>query len=212
MNQESYFTNYWQAVSRLLECSPKQRTSAIRLGTPAAPPIDGVGLIRELMAAMQGTGWREPASVSAGNWAWRTELSDHSLSSPEVALERAVVANGGVANWTYQMPTASGLHGPRSDKRRSIDLVQRRSADHYVFVELKVNSDQPLYAAFEILGYGLAYLHAQRNGQRGSGLHDVMTAKRIDLVVLGPDDWYTYTTRRGERKRFDFWECQDFCV
>jgi len=202
MNEENYFDSYWQAVARLLNCNPKQKTSAIRLGAPETPPIDGVALVRELMAVMSGARWREPASASGGNWAWRSELSDHSTLSPEVVLERAVVALGGVADWTYQMPTSSGLHGSASGKRRSIDLVRRRGADHYALVELKVNSDQPLYAAFEILGYGLAYLHARRNGQRGSGLHDVMTARRIDLVVLGPHDWYAFITRSGERHRF----------
>jgi hypothetical protein len=49
----------------------------------------------------------------------------------------------------------------------------------------------------EILGYGLAYLHARRSGQRGTGSHNVMTANRIDLVVLAPKSWYSYGKRTG---------------
>jgi hypothetical protein len=102
------------------------------------------------------------------------------------------------------MSTASGLHGPRSGTRRSIDLVRRVSADHYVFIELKIDSDNPLYAAFEILGYGLAYLHARLHGLCGQGAHDVMRAGRIDLVVLAPQSWFSYLRRDGRRVAFDF--------
>jgi hypothetical protein len=63
MNEKSYFDSYWQAVARLLNCNPKQKTSAIRLSAPETPPIDGVALVRDLMAVMHGTRWREPASA-----------------------------------------------------------------------------------------------------------------------------------------------------
>ncbi len=70
-------------------------------------------------------------------------------------------------------------------------------------IELKVDSDNPLYAVFEILGYVLAYQHARQHGWQGTGSHDVICAQEIDLVVLGPHEWYEYR-KRGDAQRFRF--------
>ena len=56
------------------------------------------------------------------------------------------------------MSTSSGLRPGVRDSRRSIDIVQHIQKDEYRFIELKVGSDQPLYAMFEVLGYRLLYL------------------------------------------------------
>lgn len=68
-----------------------------------------------------------------------------------------------------------------------------------MFIELKLDSDNPLYAAFEILGYGVAYIQARQHGLGGKGIHDVMLADRIDLVVLAPKRWYSYARLGGDR-------------
>jgi len=203
MHAPSLFDVYWAAVSRLLACNPKHKIAAIQMSRSSLPIGNGAALVGELMSAMEGPEWSQPVSLSNGNWVWRDAQSVPTTSSPEVRLEREVIAQGGLDDWTYQMSTASGLHGPTSGRRRAIDLVHRPGDGHYEFIELKVNSDQPLYAAFEILGYGLAYLHARRNGQRGAGRHDVMNARRIDLVILGPNEWYIHSRRRGDGTRFD---------
>lgn len=206
MNDIDYFDRYWQAVERLTSCDPARKSSAILLGRPNPAPVDGVTLVRELWASMGGERWANPVSVSAGNWVWRSSLPAHKTTSPEVTLERAVVAVGGHQDWTFQMSTASGLHGRASGLRRAVDLVHRRGDGHYEFIELKVDSDNPMYAAYEILSYGLAYLHARLNGKRGVGIHDVMTAKAIDLVALGPSDWYMHTRRGGAGIEFELRE------
>jgi hypothetical protein len=103
------------------------------------------------------------------------------------------------------MSTSSGLRPGVRDSRRSIDVVQHIQGDEYRFIELKVGSGQPLYATFEILGYGLLYLLARQHGRRGDGTHDVMVASRIELVVLGPDSWFRYKeSTGGPVSRFDF--------
>jgi hypothetical protein len=83
--------------------------------------------------------------------------------------------------------------------------VQCCQENEYRFIELKVGSAQPLYAMFEVLGYGLLYLLARQHGRRGEGKHDVMAARRIELVVLGPDNWFSYKeSPGGSVSRFDF--------
>ena len=130
-------------------------------------------------------------------------------SSKEVLLERAVAALD-MKKWTYQMSTSSGVQIVQGDtrrvnlnSRRSIDLVRYIGQGRYAFVELKVGSDNPLYAAFEVLGYALAYLHAQANEWTGTENRDVFGAEAIELTILGPEDWYKYV-KRGTDKEFEF--------
>ena len=132
---------------------------------------------------------------SRANWCprRRTELSP-SNRSPEVLLERAVALLGKhkkLKDWFNQVPVASGLRDGRADKRAAIDLL-RYQDNRAEFVELKWKSDTPVFAAFEILLYGLAYLFARDNqvafkyqGKR------LMRASEVSLRVLAPRAYYT---------------------
>jgi hypothetical protein len=72
---------------------------------------------------------------------------------------------------------------------------------HYAFIELKIESNNPVFAAFEILGYGLTYCLARQHGRHGLRTRDVtkgpnvMLARQIELVVLAPEAWYRYKVR-----------------
>lgn len=134
---------------------------------------------------------------------WRAKVPIAADGNIEVGVERRVAELGGPDEWTCQMPTLSGFFGSAAHKRRSIDLVQRIGPAFYRLIELKVGSDTPLYALFELLGYGLTYLHARRHGHHGSGKHDVMDAKRLELLILAPDDWYRFR-RRGAAQAHTF--------
>lgn len=114
--------------------------------------------------------------------------------SDEVTLERAIVS-AWPDQWAYQMPVASGLFGPASDKRRAVDLIGLRGDGRFDFVELKLQSDTPLYAAMEILAYGLVYLASRIDAAKNLAYPDgktlpVMAATTIDLIVLAPADYY----------------------
>ena len=131
---------------------------------------------------------------SKQNWRW------HSLQpqiaplnrSPEVIIERAIAAACAALNrtdWANQIPVASGLVEGAGDGRRAIDLVRRHSENHFELIELKIASDNPLYAAVEIVGYACLWLLARSDRPgRSSALLD---AERIDLtVVLAPEGYY----------------------
>jgi hypothetical protein len=112
----------------------------------------------------------------------------------EVRLEREIIDIDwpDENDWFNQIPVASGLVGARSDKRRAIDLVHRLGDGAYEFVELKVNSDTPLYAAMEILQYGVLYIFARRDNRiKDAALEKrLLKAKIIHLKVLAPEKYY----------------------
>lgn len=130
---------------------------------------------------------------SAQNWRWRAPQFCVSPAnrSPEVTLERAIVASAervGRTDWANQVPVASGLVTGARDRRRAIDLVQQRGAAHFHFIELKIASDTPLYAAVEIIGYVAIWLMSRLAAPAPRSA--LLDATRLDLRVLAPASYY----------------------
>lgn len=194
---------YWNTVKELLGRDPRHKSSAIDLNGSPIPGWDADRATRALFEALDGPFWRKPATRTSGNWVWREVTPKAAPKNIEVGVERQVAEAGGADEWTCQMPTWSGIMGPRTHKRCAIDLVQRIGPDAYRIIELKVGSDTPLYALFELLFYAMTYLHARRNGYGGSGRYDVMQALHLELTVLAPEDWYCFK-RKGEPHTFDY--------
>jgi hypothetical protein len=131
---------------------------------------------------------------SQENWRWQRlqpQIAAHN-TSPEVVLERAIAAackRTGRTDWGNQVPVASGLIVGAADGRRAIDLARRCAERHFEFIELKIASDTPLYAAVEIIGYGCIWLLARANPP--SLTSAILEADHVDLRVLAPMDYYT---------------------
>ena len=146
--------------------------------------------IRQNWLAAIDAGYTNP---SKENWRWKRHLDlGPGNRSPELLLERAIV-NACGDNWSNQMPTASGLVGPATDKRAAVDLVYRKDSTTYSLIELKVASDTPLFAAIEILMYGLLFVWSKENqDDLGYNLETqpVLAANTITLCVLAPNDYY----------------------
>lgn len=191
------FEKYIEAVREHVDGLSKTR--AIKLCSRPSAPLILPTTIRRFYESMNCDGWKQ--SVGS-NWIWRYKEPGETKSE-EVLLERAVAIMDNNL-WACQMSTSSGVEGPNLHRRRAIDLVRSFGSRQYAFVELKVDSDNPLYAAFEILGYALSYLHAKAkskaNARRGSGNHDVFDATHIELTILGPEKWYSYGRRGGNKK------------
>ena len=72
-------------------------------------------------------------------------------------------------------------------------MVHKTGSKAYEFIELKIASDTPLYAAMEILKYGVLYIFC-RHDVRASKLVDkeseLMRAEKIHLQVLAPKEYY----------------------
>lgn len=209
MNQTIY-EKYWEAVSKVLKEKksesksdkprPKyaRKSTAKELSQLPPPTFDGNELITQLYQSL-GKEWKPGGK----NWSWRPDdpkAEEKSSKYREVKLERTIVQQGRQKkqDWTWQMSTASGVENSTNNKKTSIDLVRKNGDGDYTFVELKVESDNPLYALFELLGYTLAYLHARNHDRIHSPdecNYDVLKANMIRLVVLGPERWYKYETR-----------------
>ena len=94
----------------------------------------------------------------------------------------------GRSDWSNQVPVASGIAGGKAERRRAIDLVHLRSPEHFELVELKVASDTPLYAAFEIIGYACIWLMSRHKPTAPD--NPLLAASAIDAVVLAPAAFY----------------------
>ncbi|HXV79746.1 MAG TPA: hypothetical protein VEG60_07690 [Candidatus Binatia bacterium] len=118
--------------------------------------------------------------------------------SREVRLERAIVNIPkeiwtDAPNWVNQVPIASGLVDPNADRGRRIDLVHKCGDRAFEFIELKVDSDTPLYAAMEVLKYGVVYIFCrqdERASQHIDRTKELLKAERIHLRVLAPEKYY----------------------
>ena len=86
------------------------------------------------------------------------------------------------------------LVGPAIDKRAAVDLVYRKSPTNYSLIELKVCSDNPLFAAIEILMYGLLLVWSKEHvDELGYDLEKqpVLNAEMIMLSTLAPAKYYS---------------------
>lgn len=138
---------------------------------------------------------------SEENWRFEKQKGiSGNNQSPEVSLERAIVNIPveiwpDAAYWVNQVPVASGLVDPDADRRRSIDLVHKCGDKAYEFIELKVGSDTPLYAAMEILKYGVLYIFCRQDERVSPYIHihekeNLLQAEKIHLRVLAPVKYY----------------------
>lgn len=127
---------------------------------------------------------------------WRFEKQPKNNSVGEKLLEKNISAYA--RDWVNQVPTCSG-YSDGSDSKRAIDLVQYCGPGHFKFVELKTTSNNAVYAAAELSLYGLTYLLARSNGavwRSDRKEPQILLAKRIELVVLAPQSFFSGYERR----------------
>jgi hypothetical protein len=170
-------------------------------------PIAGT---RELLEASYNrihSNWlaAEYSNPSRENWRWKRHLElSPKNTSKEVTLERAIVKSCG-ENWSNQMPVESGLISPNKG-RTAIDLVHRESMSKYSLIELKVASNTPLFAAIEIMMYGLLFVWSKDNLQRldyVTKAQPVLSATAVTLEVLAPVEYYSGFDLRILEKALD---------
>jgi hypothetical protein len=132
------------------------------------------------------------AAPSSQNFRWhypQTCISQRNRSA-EASLERALIGallQIGRQDWSNQVPLISGIAGSHAFKRRAVDLVHHRGERSFEFVELKIDADSPLFAAVEILVYGLLWLLSARDLRYGG---PIVQARELGLSVLAPQAYY----------------------
>jgi hypothetical protein len=188
-------------IDEILGCSACTRSGYLELDTSG---LDGVALVerpyRQICRNLDGRSVERNGSQE--NWRWQKQLHlSENNGSPEKRLEKAIARVTG-DDWVNQVPTASGVMGS-GERHRNIDLARRVEAGRYEFIELKVASDNPLYAATEILCYGLIYLCSREYGSTlGYGAHhSLLRAAHVELKVLAPLSFYGDLGRPAELSR-----------
>lgn len=173
----------------------QHKQSCAHLSANPIHEFKSLALLEELYRLIEAN-WQQSQShyshpPSQKNWRMTRHpyFAQHN-SSPEVTLERRVI-QATDETWINQVPTSSGLTGPRKDNRH-IDLVHALGHGTWEFIELKVNSDTPLYAAMEIVQYGLLFLFC-RHHQEALGFDAskiLLQAAQVHLKVLAPSGYY----------------------
>jgi hypothetical protein len=134
--------------------------------------------------------WAGGPCTGQENWRFEKQPNLNETSPmPEVALERTITRISD-ANWVNQVPVASGINGIRGSN--DIDLIFRTGAS-FTFIELKVASNHPLYAAFQIVKYGMVYIfsriHTKQLGYQMKN-KELLRANEVRLQVLAPPAFY----------------------
>jgi hypothetical protein len=178
----------------------RHRKAFLELSRITPKSLDGSELSARLFSLVSAN-WQSCLAAtnrlpSRENWRWwepKADISPHN-SSPEVTLERAAIAAAlrhGRVDWANQVPIASGLIAGTGDRRRAIDLVHQRGNGAFDFIELKIASDNPLYAAIEILQYGLIWLLSREYRHNlGYDGKELLEASSVRLSVLAPKEYY----------------------
>jgi hypothetical protein len=106
------------------------------------------------------------------------------------------------------VPAASGLT-EQALKRCSVDIVHRRSAVEFDFIELKAQRpgeysqrhQTPLFASMEVLKYGLLFLYCKQSRDvlfpSGIDNRPILNASRVHLEVLMTPNCYLHSANRG---------------
>jgi hypothetical protein len=192
------------------------KTSFCRsLTDPSLKDFDVRGLIKRIGAQIVLNYGKPGPARSKQNWRWEPKRAiAKSNESQEVRIEKAIVNISPaiwpqVLDWSNQVPTSSGLLGPKSDRKRAIDLVHRWHDGEYVdyeFIELKVGSNNPVFAAMEVMLYGMLYVLSRDNREEMQyvrELNPLLWARDIHLKVLAPHKYYDGYNLGGFEKALD---------
>lgn len=197
----SLFGGMDSIVAGWLDITSYRHRSAL-IGLSEHPPeqFDGVAFVETAFRHIL-QNWRQCLAAmthnpSNENWRWfnpKLGISPQN-QSPEVTLERLIVnltRHVGREDWSNQVPVGSGLIKGGGDRRRAVDLVRRVDDNAFELIELKIESDNALYAGIEILQYGIIWL-LSREHRKFLGYSDkpLLDASTVKLVVLAPANYY----------------------
>lgn len=126
---------------------------------------------------------------SQENWRWekQTYISAGNRSQ-EKLIEKGIAVDCD-ESWVNQVPTASGLMDSTSERHCNIDLIHRVAQNEFEFIELKYDSDTPVFGAFELLKYSMLYLFSRKYATvLGYSLESrpLLAAESVHLCVLAP--------------------------
>jgi hypothetical protein len=179
---------------------------ALRLLKAIRPDADLSGLVAELFEKIRDN-WARSGKNERGASNWRWEPRSKKLGRRETMWERKLrrAGNGkpSKGRWGNQIPTGSGLSpvGERTTDNTDLDETKKRprntghidlaycdGAGRLLLIEFKLNADNPVFAALQLVRYALMLILARENElkMKDSRWRD---AKKIDLRVLAPSNF-----------------------
>lgn len=183
----------WLGVDASWQGKPphyQHKTTLQRLCQNGWGDLSGQQLMEDLYGQIL-KNWTGGPCTGKENWRFEKQLNLAEWNlSPEVTLERTITGISD-ANWVNQVPVASGVDGTAG--HHDIDLIHRSGAS-FTFIELKVaDKNGPLFAAFEIIKYGMVYVfsrvHAEQLGYKVKN-KELLRASDVRLQVLAPVAFY----------------------
>lgn len=205
-----------EALGLRIGKSPRygNKTNYLKLTEASASNFDGHRVIEKIYTTIESCRLKAVYRKAPSKRNWDLIRRRRLSSDPgklEVTLERKIVDLEG-ENWSAQVPTSSGLWDHKQAKRSAIDLVHKSGDGSYEFIELKVESDTPLFAAMEILVYGILYIYSRIYAKPlGYKIEEkpLLKAEQIHLKVLAPRSYYNncklaWFERKIERGLSDF--------
>lgn len=172
----------------------RHRQTLIDLCSDNRISVDGVRFVKNLynqvVETWENAGDNKKQLPSEENWRFtkHIEVGDNN-TNPEILLERTI-ARVVDDNWANQVPVDSGLLGARAS---GMDLVHR-DGNSFSFIELKFDSNTPLYAACQVLKYGIVYLFSRSYAkQLELNIEEIpmLRASELHLKVLAPSEFYS---------------------
>lgn len=194
-----------RVLGRIINCD--ERFSTITFARKVASftgDLKLVALVNDLWRDIE-ENWKAAKAAGCGrggsqNWRWEPKLSMHPNNpSEETRLEKGLATVLPKQRWANQVPTASGLIAPTADKKRNIDLAHWDEAERVTLVELKVATNTPVYAAFEIVRNALLLCLARKHQEEiNIARKDVWAkVKEARLLVVAPKQFYDQLNRDG---------------
>lgn len=135
--------------------------------------------------------------ASQENWRWEKQTYISAANSSQEKLIEKAIAVDCDDSWVNQVPTASGLMDSTSERHCNIDLIHQVAPREFEFIELKFDSDTPVFATLEILKYSMVYLFSRNNAAAlGYSLESkpLLAAESVHLCVLAPYSYFSQYT------------------
>lgn len=158
--------------------------------------FDLPGIYDQLVKALRDQGTK-CVSSSAQNWRFEVQPTLAPTNKGEKVQEKmiAIKQPEGRLEWVNQVPVASGVFSSTADRKRAVDLVRRVRDGEYEFIELKteIGTNNPVYAAQEILLYGIVYAFYRNCAIEQHSCNcnkPLLLAKSISLVVAAPTHYF----------------------
>lgn len=198
-----------ELLDKALRAEPSKelcsKTTALALGGKEPkdrPNVDFFPIV-EAMWRLIATNWVEGQCQWRGSKNWRWKLCENlsverQNTSEEVLLNRTLANTLSEERWTNETPTASGLAEKGGKEPGGLDLAYQDTPDRVCLIELKIGSNNPVSAAFQIVTYGLVLnlarlVHARLLHKEGpiEIAKQWRDAHHADLRVLARTGYYS---------------------